>query len=120
MECYSPIWIRKELHPKGGMHVPCGKCLHCLQTKRSVWTYRILQELKVAETARFVTLTYDEKYLPYVAQINNGVYETDTLWNLKKLDYKLIEPTLQRKDLTNFIKRLRSEILKDQKTQSRS
>ena len=85
MKCNHPVFIRKEAYPNGGVYVPCGKCLNCLQNKRAVWTFRILQELEVAESARFVTLTYDEKHIKYANQYGEGekmVVKMDRLWKL--------------------------------------
>lgn len=44
--------------------VPCGKCNYCLQTKRADWSFRLIQELKVADSAHFLTMTYNEDELP--------------------------------------------------------
>lgn len=41
--------------------VPCGKCPACLSNKRGSWAFRLQQELREAKTAKFITLTYDEK-----------------------------------------------------------
>jgi len=128
MQCNNPIWIEQEGNPKRGVEVPCGKCIYCMETKRSVWTFRILQELKVAETARFVTLTYDEKYLPYRAIYGGVTYKnkifnwkdekTDTLWKLPEkingLKSTSVESTLKIQDLQKFMKDIRNNIYKDQ------
>lgn len=44
--------------------VPCGKCFFCLQRKRADWSFRLLQELKTATSACFLTLTYDDSSVP--------------------------------------------------------
>lgn len=79
MQCISPLLIRQN-----GRRdiVPCGKCNYCLQTKRSDWTFRILQELKVSTSAYFLTLTYSDEHLPPGS-------------------------TVRKTDLQNFNKRLR-------------
>lgn len=59
--CISPLMIVRS----GTREVvPCGKCNFCLETKRSDWTFRILQEVKIAESAYFLTLTYDDVNIP--------------------------------------------------------
>lgn len=65
MKCLTPIWIEETSDTKG-TYVPCGRCVNCLETKRSVWTFRLLMELRVAESAHFVTLTYDPLDVPYI------------------------------------------------------
>jgi len=119
MECHSPIWIPKENLLEKGQYVPCGKCIYCLETKRSIWTFRILQELKVAETARFVTLTYEDEKLPYIAQWGDKTTEINILTKLNptnKLYNQPVQllPTLNKNDLSQFIKKLRSKIYRDQ------
>lgn len=51
MRCVKPIQLGKNL-------VPCGKCNFCLEVKRGDWSFRLQQELKVAKSAHFLTLTY--------------------------------------------------------------
>lgn len=120
MQCQSPIPIRKEGYIKQWVEVPCGKCLACLEQRRGIWTFRILQELKVAETARFVTLTYTEENLPWTDENGN----ISTIWektginkytpNETKFTGKRLEATLDKRDLTNFLKKCRNEIIKEQ------
>lgn len=40
--------------------VPCGKCNFCLESRRSEWSFRLRQELKVSSSASFLTLTYEK------------------------------------------------------------
>lgn len=62
--------------------VSCGKCSDCLEKRRAVWTFRLLQELRFAKSAYFVTLTYEDSFLP---KDNN----------------------VEKKELQDFMKRLR-------------
>lgn len=55
MNCLSPITLREPIR-----HVPCGKCVACLQNKRNEWFVRLNEELKISQSAHFVTLTYAE------------------------------------------------------------
>lgn len=66
------------------MQVPCGKCVQCLSRRRQEWSVRLLHELRVSSSAHFITLTYDEKNMPY------GIL-----------------PTLVKRDFQLFMKRLR-------------
>lgn len=45
--------------------MPCGACNYCLGNKRGDWTFRVLNELKMASTASFLTMTYDDKHVRY-------------------------------------------------------
>lgn len=64
---------------------PCGKCLHCRINQARIWTHRILLELPCHNKSAFVTLTYDDDHLPEGGDLN-------------------------RKDITNYIKRLRKVV----------
>lgn len=85
MDCISPMSLPK---PNGygsiDRHVvPCGNCPACLSKARSAWSFRLRQELKKAESAFFITLTYDEDNSP---------------------------GELVKKDVQDFMKRLRKRV----------
>lgn len=82
MQCLHPIGLKD----KEGL-VPCGKCAACLQRRRMDWTIRLTNELKESKNATFITLTYEERYLPIA----------DDCVSLSKIDCQ------------NFIKRLRKK-----------
>lgn len=71
----------KEYHQP----VPCGKCPECKAKRASAWSFRLAQELKRSTHAEFITLTYDERHVPYAG---------DRL-------------TLRKADVQLFFKRLR-------------
>ncbi|MFV1885010.1 MAG: hypothetical protein ACMZ7B_11020 [Balneola sp.] len=73
------------------MSVPCGKCGACKTNRRTQWAFRLKQELKVSKNAYFITLTYNDEEIPETQPDENGV----------------IHQTLDKKHLTDFIKRLR-------------
>lgn len=83
MKCISPVMVKR------GVFVPCGKCNFCLQAKRADWTFRIKQELKVASSAWFLTLTYSPETIPL--NPDSGLAE------------------LRKEDFQKFMKRLRKE-----------
>lgn len=83
MKCIAPIGLRNS---DGVTFVPCGKCNFCLERKRSDWSFRLKQEHKVCFSSYFLTLTYDDKHLPLS---DAGL------------------PTVVRRDLQLFTKRLR-------------
>lgn len=94
MRCVSPESVP---HPYGNskavrMTVPCGKCVNCFQNKRANWTIRMIEELKVSRTAKFITLTYTDENVPLVEK-NNKVYKT-----------------LDKDQIRAFLKRLRTKV----------
>lgn len=89
--CLWPQIIRSEEHDGSSAssftrRVPCGRCAACYQNRRSEWTTRLRLEHRYSSSAWFVTLTYDEDSLPFSSE---GA------------------PTLVKKDVQDFIKRLR-------------
>lgn len=65
--------------------MPCGKCRACLAARSREWALRLLHELDYHSDAVFVTLTYDDQWLP-----GDG--------------------SLERDAFPAFIKRVRSEL----------
>ena len=76
--------------------VPCGKCIPCQKKRRSDWSFRLEQEYLNSNSAFFITLTYDDLHLPFVT--SKGKFS--------------VKPTLNKKDLQKYIKRLRNEHVK--------
>jgi hypothetical protein len=66
--------------------INCGKCPPCLKRRVDSWVFRLLQEDRDSCSGHFVTLTYDPVHLP---RSNNNL------------------PTLDKRDLQLFFKRLR-------------
>lgn len=90
--CDSPLSIKltEEKAAKYGFnYVPqgCGKCYNCKYRRISGWSFRLQEELKVSNSAYFITLTYDTHHVP----ITSGRYPM----------------TLKKSDLQGFFKRLR-------------
>lgn len=94
MNCLSPIRIKNPkptyYSPRNFIDVPCGKCVHCLKNKRRELSFRIYNELKDAESAYFVTLTYDTPNLQF--NLHTGL------------------PILVKRDVQLFLKRLRKDL----------
>lgn len=92
MVCLKPVRL------KVGITVGCGSCLACRIRKRTEWSIRMLHELESHEDAIFITLTYNDDNIQYnknqkhIVRLNTGQY---------------IYPTLRKKDIQLFIKRLR-------------
>lgn len=75
MDCWYPITVSRHnnykgkdgityTHVYGKMAVPCGRCPACRRRKQNEWAYRILEEAKYTKITAFVTLTYEDSYLP--------------------------------------------------------
>lgn len=104
MQCVKPVTIfprnkRGEYideYKENGLVVPCGSCISCRIARRREWTVRMLHEMSYHENNVFITLTYSDMYLP----VNQG-YEGK---------YGPSLPTLRKRDLQLFFKRLRKEL----------
>lgn len=83
--CETPFTVR---HKTKGMSipVPCGRCPKCVSRRTSAWSFRLMQEEKVSDSALFITLTYDTDHVPFS---KNGFMD------------------LSRRDVQLFFKRLR-------------
>lgn len=84
-KCLYPITIGQRDGLKKWKVVPCGKCVPCKRRRQSAWSFRLLQEMQHSMSAAFLTLTYDDNHLTY-----------GEVW-----------PTLVKRDLQLFMKRLR-------------
>lgn len=90
MMCTNPVNL-----PHRGK-VPCGKCLACLQRKQKDWAFRIMQEVRSSDSAWFVTLTYDDAFLPMSVAGENG----------ESFSF----PIVSKRDVQLWLKRLRKSI----------
>lgn len=75
MPCYHPLpaWrteddlvhLREPLgKARTTLQLPCGGCLGCRQSRAREWAIRCTLEMQQHDEASFVTLTYDDHYLP--------------------------------------------------------
>jgi hypothetical protein len=85
--CITPFQVRDKITNQW-MALPCGKCPNCMRRRTSGWSFRLIKEGERSETALFVTLTYDTKYVP-----------------ITKNGYK----SLDKSAIQLFMKRLRKE-----------
>ena len=87
--CQTPFHKKMELVPgveTSYMALPCGKCPACVRRRVSGWAFRLHKHSEHSKSAHFVTLTYSDENIKY----------TKNRW-----------PTLVKKDLQDFFKRLR-------------
>lgn len=95
--------LPRHVNPENYIEVPCGKCIGCRLDYSRRWADRCMCEASMHEQSWFVTLTYDDVHLPYSEQvIDLGTGE-------------LIYPTLVKRDMQLFMKRLRKNYKYDNK-----
>lgn len=95
MPCAKPFYLKQAMSM-----VACGKCNLCLARKRADWSFRIKQELKVADSAIFLTLTYNEESVPVNAAGEAELCKRDVqlfLKRLRKYDNKMLQDDATRK-----------------------
>lgn len=97
MACYSPVkGVYLKNCPPGqdrGVAVPCGRCIGCRIEYARQWAVRCMHEAKVTEENMFITLTYDDDSMPWVCD-----------------EVGLLRRTLSKRDIQNFLKRLRKMV----------
>jgi len=91
--CLSPIDVRRPdwAIERRYIAVPCGRCVGCRLERRRNWTIRIMHEARYHDANCMLTLTLDDD----------------------NLVYGRLQPTLVKRDLQLFWKRLRKEIKVD-------
>lgn len=62
MACITPFYKRDK--DNEWLQLPCGKCPDCLARRASGWSFRLMQQEKVSDSAHFVTLTYNTDHVP--------------------------------------------------------
>lgn len=67
------------------MQVPCGKCPECVKRRTSGWSFRLMQEEKVSQSAHFITLTYDTKRVPLTGNGFMSINKRDVQLFFKRL-----------------------------------
>lgn len=105
MKCVTSIHVSTTPYP-----VPCGKCYACLANNRAQWIFRLLCEFYANKLALFVTLTYDEKHLPYSTQVGEDTIFFSIDGRYPGKDVNGYVPSVCKRDVQLFIKRLRKSI----------
>jgi len=71
VECDNPYYVRfpipkvEDGKPIYGFGAGCGKCLVCLKKRKSAWSFRLQEEQLDSFSSAFVTLTYNDRFLPF-------------------------------------------------------
>lgn len=70
MECDNPYYVKYPIpkvedgKPIYGFGAGCGKCIICLKKRKSQWSFRLQEERADAFSSAFLTLTYEDRFLP--------------------------------------------------------
>lgn len=72
--CTHPLTVSPYKNIKKYILVPCGKCAECRKSQRDDLAFRIDSEMNSPDTLYtfFVTLTYNDKYLPLSVNKDTG------------------------------------------------
>lgn len=94
MACDAPLSIKYDPplpDGKGGFiyYFPadCGKCYKCLVKRKAQWSFRMTEEQRNSFSSYFVTLTYNDKYLPGGVDGGNSINKNDHNHFIKFLKY---------------------------------
>lgn len=118
MRCPNEKWSDSK-----GIFFPCGKCYVCTENLVKEWSVRLQYEGLAHDHAYFVTLTYEDDYLPLApiesVQVAEDEYEFHhfvredsphcRFSEMDVSDYPLAV-TLWKRDLQLFLKRLRKHV----------
>lgn len=113
MQCPSPmsIPVHKRQQNSARISVPCGRCAVCLSRRREEWTIRLTEEAKEHLNAVFVTLTYDDKNEPWMYK-DYFMSMLPFYKAIVKDDFSSRVPAVNKKDVQDFLKRLRHNVPK--------
>lgn len=79
------------------VQIPCGQCIGCRLEYSRQWAIRCMLESEYHDENYFITLTYDDAHVPYSEYVDDdGVISTAM--------------TLVKKDVQDFIKRVRRSL----------
>lgn len=85
MSVARPVKGLKDRNPKDRITIPCGKCVACLENRRKEWEIRLKKEIEVSTSALFVTLTYQDSYIPRTEEGLMTLDKRDVQLFMKKL-----------------------------------
>lgn len=93
----------KKMRQQGRLlQLPCRHCVGCRLDKSREWANRVLMEQQYHEESWFLTLTYDDDHLPPAYPVDPATGEILS-----------VHATLVKKDLQDFMKRLRKNSKQD-------
>jgi len=83
-QCLIPFVVTKKLSNEK-VPVPCGKCPECMKRRISGWSFRLMQQERISNTAHFITLTYDTNHIHITANGFMGLNRRDVQLFFKRL-----------------------------------
>ena len=83
----TPIWSKYENKFVESVKLPCGKCAACINRKIQEWTFRLDNERLNSKVTYFVTLTYNNYYVPINKYGKMELQKEHVQQFLKKLRY---------------------------------
>lgn len=103
MECLKPITL------KSGDVVPCSNCPNCRAKSVSGWSFRLMQQNKIANSAVFLTLTYDTTKVPLTPKGFMTLSETTYYYGTATKGKRKGQLIRRQRDshLQQFLKKLR-------------
>lgn len=93
MPCYKPLraWHSKFINPSGKrsmvfsrasaiqpddpIDLPCGQCIGCRLERSRQWAVRCCHEAQLYKDNCFITLTYNDKYIPIDRSLDVSVFQ---------------------------------------------
>lgn len=99
MSCFTPLsaWKSKFLVPSSGkakiifrppsgsgfeyIQLPCGQCIGCREDRAKSWAVRCMHEMRLHRENCFITLTFDDEFLP----ANGSLVKRDFQLFMKRL-----------------------------------
>lgn len=100
---YESIAYRTDV-----MLLPCGKCLGCRLRQRQDWETRMLMESKTLSPVWFLTLTWNQEYVPGMVRATGEIIRGAThQWTTG--DAPEVVQILLQEDMVRFNKRLRKK-----------
>ena len=103
--CRYPVIVTLEDGQR--LEVGCGRCLHCIKSKRSAWKQRLMAEWRAAKATYFCTLTYDDDALFGNFSELNPRIKTESHFYIE--DDDTVFYNVSKTDCQKFFKRFRRQ-----------
>lgn len=87
MRCPYPILVKNKFGQV--RNIPCGQCKACRLNKAREWSIRIMNEVQYHSNSCFLTLTYDDKYLPSSGSLSKTALQLFLKRLRKSLDFPI-------------------------------
>lgn len=105
----APKYLGDSIPKKNDLiTVPCGKCVECLKTRQNDLACRCVREAQKFGSMSFVTLTYEDKYLPLSITLRRWDKETGEFVDCTSPEILVEDGT---PDSVEFVKSCRGAIL---------